>query len=97
MNLTGGIILYAVIWFMVFLIALPVRIRTQEEAGKGVVPGTPQSAPANPQVGKKAKIATLVAAVLWLIAAAVLIPGRVSIYDIDWFGRLGPEPAVSAP
>ena len=46
MNITGGIILYAVTWFMVFFCVLPVRFVSQADAGE-VVPGTHRSAPAN--------------------------------------------------
>lgn len=87
MNLTGGIVLFAVIWFMVFFVVLPIRFRSQEEAGS-VVPGTPASAPDDPRLGRKAWITTLVAAPLWAAIAAVILSGAVSIQDLDFFGRL---------
>ena len=89
MNLTGGIVLFAVIWFMVFFCVLPVRFKSQEEAGE-VVPGTPASAPADAQIGKKARITTAITVVLWAVIAYVILSGMVSIYDLDWFGRLTP-------
>lgn len=87
MNLTGGIVLFAVIWFMVFFVVLPIRFQSQEEAGE-VVPGTPPSAPANPGLGRKAKITTAVAAVIWAAVAAVILSGAITIQDLDFFGRL---------
>ena len=87
MNLTGGIVLFAVIWFMVFFVVLPIRFRSQEEAGS-VVPGTPASAPDDPRLGRKAWITTLVAVPLWAGIAAVILSGAVSIQDLDFFGRL---------
>ncbi|WP_420341752.1 DUF1467 family protein [Paenirhodobacter sp.] len=87
MNLTGGIVLFAVIWFMVFFVVLPIRFRSQEEAGS-VVPGTPASAPDDPRLGRKAWITTLVAVPLWAAIAAVILSGAVSIQDLDFFGRL---------
>lgn len=89
MNLTGGIVLFAVIWFLVFFCVLPVRFKSQEEAGE-VVPGTPASAPAEAQIVKKAKITSAITVVLWAICAYVILSGMVSIYDLDWFGRLTP-------
>lgn len=89
MNLTGGIILFAVIWFMIFFMVLPVRFKSQAEAGE-IVPGTPASAPADAQVARKAKITTLIAIVLWAAIAGVIFSGRVTIRDLDWFGRLPP-------
>jgi predicted secreted protein len=90
MNLTGGIVLFAVIWFITFFVVLPIRFRSQEEEGD-VVPGTPRSAPADAQIATKAKITTAIAVVLWAIIAWVILSGAVTIHDLDWFGRLGPE------
>lgn len=89
MNLTGGIVLFAVIWFLVFFCVLPVRFKSQDEAG-AVVPGTPASAPADAQIVKKAKITTAITVVLWAVCAYVILSGMVTIYDLDWFGRLTP-------
>lgn len=44
MSITGAIVLYAVTWFMVFFILLPLRVQSQDESGK-VVPGTPRARP----------------------------------------------------
>lgn len=90
MNLTGGIVLFAVIWFMVFFCVLPVRFQSQAEAGS-IVPGTPPSAPSDPQLKRKAKITTAITVVLWGICAWVLLTGMFTIRDIDWFGRIPPE------
>ena len=89
MNLTGGIVLFAVIWFLVFFCVLRVRFKSQDEAGE-VVPGTPASAPADAQIVKKAKITTAITVVLWAVCAYVILSGMVTIYDLDWFGRLTP-------
>lgn len=87
MNLTGGIVLFAVIWFMVFFVVLPIRFQSQEEAGE-VVPGTPPSAPADARIGRKAFITTLVAVLLWAVIAGVILSGVITIRDLDWFGRI---------
>ena len=52
MTITGAIVLFAVIWFVTLLVALPIGLRTQEEVGE-VTPGTPASAPADPRIGRK--------------------------------------------
>lgn len=87
MNLTGGIVLFAVIWFLVFFCVLPIRFRSQDEAGE-VVPGTPASAPADADIARKARITTAITVILWAVIAYVILSGMVSIYDLDWFGRL---------
>lgn len=90
MNLTAGFILFAVLWFMVFFCVLPVRFQSQDEAGD-VVPGTPRSAPSEAHIAGKAKITTVIAAVLWGAIALVLYSGVITIRDLDWFHRLPPE------
>ncbi len=45
MTITAALIVFAITWFMVFFVVLPIRFTSQSEAGE-VVPGTPQSAPA---------------------------------------------------
>lgn len=87
MNLTGGIVLFAVIWFMVFYIVLQIRPGSQAESGD-VTPGTPSSAPADARILRKAKITTLVTIVLWALIGGVILSGWITIYDLDWFGRL---------
>lgn len=88
MNLTGGIVLYAVIWFMTFFVVLPIRETSQAEAGE-VVPGTPEGAPAAVNIRRKMLITTLVGSVIWGVIAWIILSGRVSIADIDWFNRMG--------
>lgn len=89
MSITAAIVLYAVLWFLVFLVVLPIRETSQAEAGK-IVPGTPAGAPAGENVGRKARLTTLIAAGLWLVLAGVLISGVIGIEDLDWFHRMGP-------
>jgi predicted secreted protein len=89
MSLTGGIVLFAVIWFLVFFIMLQIGVRSQDDAGD-VMPGTPASAPADAQIGRKAKITTMITFVIWAIVAAVILSGVISIYDLDFFHRLPP-------
>jgi predicted secreted protein len=90
MTITAALVLYSVIWFMVFFIVLPLRLVTQGEAGN-IVPGTPQSAPSDAQIGRKAKITTLWATVLFVIIAGVIMSGWISVRDLDWFGRMDPQ------
>ena len=90
MSITGAVVLFAVIWFMVFFIVLPIRFRSQQDEGE-IVPGTPASAPADAQVGRKAKITTMISFVVWAIIASIIVSGVISIRDMDWFGRMGPE------
>jgi predicted secreted protein len=81
MNITAAIISFAVIWFLVLFMVLPLRMKTQGEA-QNVVPGTPSSAPADPQMKRKFKITTAVTFVLWVIFASIILSGKFTLNDI---------------
>lgn len=88
MSITSALVLFAVIWFMVLFVVLPLRLRTQGDVGR-VVPGTPASAPDDPMLRQKLKVTTAVAAVLFAIIAGVILSGLISVRDLDVFGRMG--------
>lgn len=83
----SAFVLFAVIWFLTLFVVLPLRLTTQGEAG-AVVPGTPQSAPADPQIRKRMLITTGVALVLWVAISAVILLELVGVDDIDFLFRL---------
>lgn len=91
MAVTSAIVLFAVIWFMLLLMALPLRMKSQEEDGD-VVPGTPSSAPVDPMIGKKMMWVTVVTIVLWVPLVWFIVSGIVSVRDVDFFNRMGPKP-----
>lgn len=94
MSPTAAIVLFSVIWFMVFFIMLQLPQKTQEDAGD-VVPGTHKSAPADPQIGRRARITTIWAVGIWIIIAGVILSGQITIRDLDWFGRMSPPTTQS--
>lgn len=87
MSITGAIVLFAVIWFLVFLIVLPLGMTSQSEAGE-VVPGTHASAPSEARVKRKFWITTGVTVVLWAVAAGIILSGWITIHDLDFFHRM---------
>ena len=90
MSITAAIVLFAVVWFMVFFIVLPLRLTTQGDAGE-VVPGTPKSAPTTEIVGHKAKITTLVAIVVWAVLAGIILSGVITVRAFDFLDKLPPQ------
>ncbi|MBE0413582.1 DUF1467 family protein [Yoonia sp.] len=94
MGPTSAFVLFAVVWSMVFFIVLPLRMVSQGDAGE-IVPGTHASAPADAQIGRKAKITTLWAVPIWAILAGTILSGAITVRDLDWFNRMA-TPAVSA-
>lgn len=93
MAITSAIVLFAVVWFMTFFIVLPLRLETQGEAGE-IVPGTHKSAPADAQVGRKARITTYFAVPIWAVLTVVILSGWISVRDFDWFDRMA-TPEIS--
>lgn len=88
MNLTGGIILYAVLWFLALFIIVPIGYRSQGDMGE-VVPGTPEGAPAVNRLKKQSLWATLIAALIWAPIAWVILSGRLNRDHLEmmyqWF------------
>lgn len=82
MSITSAIVLYAVCWFMTFFVVLPIRFVSQGDTGD-VVPGTPRGAPATHIVGRKARMTTWIAALIWAVLAGIVTSGLITVRDID--------------
>ncbi|MDB4214016.1 DUF1467 family protein [Octadecabacter sp.] len=93
MGITSAVVLFAVVWFMTFFIVLPLQLKTQGEAGE-VVPGTHKSAPADAQVGRKARITTYWAIPIWAVLAFVILSGWITVRDLDWFDRMSTPTSI---
>ena len=90
MNWFSAIVLFAVIWFMTLFVVLPLRMKTQGEAGE-VVKGTPSSAPSGVSMKRKFAITSAIAVVIWGACVAVILSGAITIEDFDLFTRFGGE------
>lgn len=88
MGITSALVLFAVIWFMTWLIVLPFRVETQGDRGE-IVPGTHAGSPEVHNLKKKAWITTAISVVLWIIIAGIILSGWITIEDLDWFNRMG--------
>ncbi|MZR12318.1 DUF1467 family protein [Maritimibacter sp. DP07] len=88
MSITGGAVLFVVIWFMTMFIVLPIQLRTQGEDGE-VVPGTHEGAPSDFKLGRTMWIATLWALPIWIVCAGIIISGVITVDMLDWNGYLG--------
>ena len=90
MSVTSAIVLFAVIWFLTFLIVIPFKIKTQGDVGV-VLKGTQAGAPEVHDLRKKAIITTGVSLILWLLITILIVSEIVTIEDIDLFGRMVEE------
>ena len=89
MNVVSAIVLFAVIWFMVLFVVLPLRLKTQGDVGERLV-GTHAGSPATGfSMKRKIRVTTLVALVVWAAIAGVIIWGGITVEDIDFLGRMG--------
>lgn len=88
MGIVSALVLFAVIWFMVLFITLPLRLKTQGDVGD-VTPGTQAGAPVQINMRRKFKVVTIVSVILWVIIAGIITSGVITVRDLDWFGRMG--------
>tara|TARA_B100000674_G_scaffold434824_1_gene394026 strand:+ start:412 stop:678 length:267 start_codon:yes stop_codon:yes gene_type:complete len=86
MTITAAIVLFAIIWFMVLFICLPLKVKTQGDSGE-VVPGTPESAPENGDIKNKILLVTAITGVLWVISFSIIVSEIIKIEDIDIFNN----------
>ncbi|MFV2035747.1 MAG: DUF1467 family protein, partial [Halocynthiibacter sp.] len=78
MTILAGFVLFAVLWFLVFLVVLPIRLKTQGDVGD-IVPGTHAGAPHDPEIKKRALITTAIAFVLWALVTGIVMSGMISV------------------
>jgi predicted secreted protein len=64
-----GIAIYLILWWLAFFTMLPMGAQSLHEADEQSVPGVERGAPKSHHLGRKALIATGIAAVVWLFVA----------------------------
>ena len=67
MGVTGSIIVYVLIWWIIFFSILPVGIQSNKEKFKEKIEGIDPGAPINPNIGKKFLITTILTSIIFLI------------------------------
>ncbi len=87
MTVVSSLVLFVMIWFVALLVALPIGVTTQDEAGD-VVPGTPGSAPVDAMIRRKMIWVTIATFALWLPLCAFILWGGVTVRDLDFFHRM---------
>ena len=66
MSITGSIVVYVIIWWIVFFSALPVGIKHNEKPFKNNLEGIDPGAPKNPNILKKFLYTTLITTVIFV-------------------------------
>jgi len=86
MTIGAALVLLAVVRFMTLFVVLPLYQPSQGDKND-VVAGTSPSAPANPQLGKRALIVTGVSLVIWGILEFIISTGAISLETMNiWSG-----------
>ena len=67
MGITGSIIVYVMIWWIIFFSVLPIGIQSNKEVFKEKIEGMDPGAPKNPNIAKKFFITTLITTVIFLV------------------------------
>tara|TARA_A100000164_G_C21723001_1_gene683861 strand:+ start:630 stop:884 length:255 start_codon:yes stop_codon:yes gene_type:complete len=67
MGITGSIIIYVMIWWIVFFSILPIGIQSNKEIFKDTLEGSDPGAPKNPKIAKKFLIATIITSILFIM------------------------------
>ena len=67
MGITGSIIVYVMIWWIIFFSVLPIGIQSNKEVFKEKIGGMDPGAPKNPKIGKKFLITTLITTIIFFV------------------------------
>ena len=88
MSLSLSLAVYFIIWWLVLFTVLPIGVSTQGEENE-VVPGTPESAPVAPKLGRKFLITTVVSGALFGLFYGLVAYGLININAIPIFTPRG--------
>ena len=67
MGITGSIIVYVLIWWIIFFSVLPVGIQSNKEGFREKLEGNDPGAPKNPKIAKKFLITTTITTVIFIV------------------------------
>ena len=67
MGITGSIIVYVLIWWIIFFSVLPIGIQSNKEKFRDNIEGIDQGAPNNPKIGKKFLITTIITSIIFIV------------------------------
>ena len=67
MGITGSIIVYVLIWWIIFFSVLPVGISSNKEKFREKIGGIDPGAPNNPNMGKKFLITTIITSIIFIV------------------------------
>ena len=66
MSITGAIVIYVILWWIVFFTILPLNIKSPVDNQK-IYPGSEPGAPSDPKIIKRIFSTTLISTILFII------------------------------
>jgi|TARA_Y100000389_G_scaffold181456_1_gene197069 predicted secreted protein len=66
-GITGSIIVYVLIWWIIFFSVLPLGIQSNKEKFKDQIGGIDPGAPNNPKIGRKFLITTIITSLIFIV------------------------------
>jgi predicted secreted protein len=103
MPVTTAVAIFFLIWWVVLFAVLPWGVRSQQEAGGEVAPGTDPGAPVLPNLGKKLLWTTIVSIVIFAGCYVVYVDRLVTLEDLlapfglHMTSSQAPDPIICAP
>ncbi|MEC7212475.1 MAG: DUF1467 family protein [Pseudomonadota bacterium] len=67
MGVTGSIIVYVMIWWIIFFSVLPIGIQSNKEIYKEKIGGNDPGAPKNPRIVQKFLLTTLITSIIFAV------------------------------
>ena len=67
MGITGSIIVFVLIWWIIFFSVLPVGIQSNKEKFREKIEGVDPGAPKNPNIPKKFLITTIITSIIFFV------------------------------
>ena len=67
MGITGSIIVFVIIWWIIFFSVLPVGIQSNKEKFRERIEGIDPGAPKNPKIAKKFLITTIITTLIFVV------------------------------
>ena len=67
MGITGSIIVYVLIWWIIFFSVLPVGIQSNKEKFREKIGGIDAGAPKNPKIANKFLITTIITSLIFIV------------------------------
>jgi predicted secreted protein len=87
MSIAFALALYFIIWWIVLFAMLPIGVRTSEEAGEKIAPGTAESAPHMPNLLPKMVATTVISSIIFAALYAIIVHRVITLDDIPFFPR----------